>query len=71
MDRKIEKRSAFPRAMTEEDALWALDNDICRKMFTSAMTYSQIVYVNWNGYGRRSMKNCDFDYFAELAEQSY
>lgn len=71
MDRKIEKRSAFPRAMTEEDALWALDNDICRKMFSIAMTYSQAEYVHWNGYGRRSMKNCDFDYFAELAEQGY
>jgi hypothetical protein len=71
MDRQIEKRSAFPRAMTDEDTLWALDHDICRKMFASAMTYSQEEYVNWNGYSRRSMNDCDFDYFAELAEQGY
>ena len=71
MDRKIEKRSAFPRMVTSEDDLWSLDEDICRRMFMSAMTYSQEEYVNWNGYNRRSMDDCGFDYFAELAEQGY
>ena len=71
MDRKIEKRSAFPRAMTNEDGLWSLDEDICRRMFMGAMTYSQEKYVNFNGYGRRSMDDCGFDYFAELDENGY
>ena len=71
MNRLTEKRSAFPREMTREDDLWSLDEDICRRMFMSAMTYSQEEYVNWNGYNRRSMDDCGFDYYAELDENGY
>lgn len=69
--RAAEPRGNFPRVATSEDWEWSLDEDHFRKLCMTAMTYSQAEYCHWNGFGRSSMDDVGFDYFAELDRNGY